>query len=112
MELPIEYIEPVFRPPSEGRSLSLPVTNGCSWNQCTFCDMYTQPQKNFRARKEEDVLEEIRRTGEKFRVQRVFLADGDAMELRTHRLFRIFAAIREHMPQAELLTSYCLPRHL
>ncbi len=29
---PIDYIEPVFRPPSEAHSLILPVTNGCSWN--------------------------------------------------------------------------------
>lgn len=35
---PIAYIEPVFRPPSEAQSLILPVTNGCSWNQCTFCE--------------------------------------------------------------------------
>ena len=44
----LPYIEPVFRPPSEARSLILQVTNGCSWNQCTFCEMYTQPQKKFR----------------------------------------------------------------
>src|SRR5699024_10465845 len=112
MELPIQYIEPVFRPPSEGRSLILPVTNGCSWNQCTFCDMYTQPQKKFRARKEEEVLEEIRRTGEQFQMRRVFLADGDAMVLPTHRLLRILEAIREHMPTVERVTSYCLPRNL
>lgn len=31
---PIRYIEPVFRPPSEANSLILPVTNGCSWNNC------------------------------------------------------------------------------
>lgn len=112
MQLPIDYIEPVFRPPSEGRSLILPVTNGCSWNQCTFCDMYTQPQKKFRARKEEEVLEEIRRTGEAFQMRRVFLADGDAMVLPTHRLLRILEAIREHMPTVERVTSYCLPRNL
>lgn len=35
-EFPIRYIEPVFRPPSEAHSLILPVTNGCSWNSCTF----------------------------------------------------------------------------
>lgn len=39
--LPIRYVEPVFRPPSEGNSLILPVTDGCSWNKCTFCEMYT-----------------------------------------------------------------------
>ena len=43
----MEYIEPLFRPPSEARSLILQVTNGCSWNRCTFCEMYTAPQKRF-----------------------------------------------------------------
>lgn len=37
-DFPISYIEPVFRPPSEAYSLILPVTNGCSWSKCTFCD--------------------------------------------------------------------------
>ena len=58
---PIAYIEPVFRPPSEAHSLILPVTNGCSWNNCTFCEMYTAAQKKFRARDEREVLDEIRR---------------------------------------------------
>ena len=34
---PIRYVDPVFRPPSEAESLILPVTDGCSWNQCSFC---------------------------------------------------------------------------
>lgn len=109
---PIDYIEPVFRPPSEAHSLILPVTNGCSWNQCTFCDMYTAPQKKFRARDEQQVLDEIRRSGEQLIVQRVFLADGDAMVLPTHRLLRILQAIGEHMPEVQRVTSYCLPRNL
>ena len=62
---PVSYIEPVFRPPSEAHSLILPVTNGCSWNKCTFCEMYTAPQKKFRARDEAEVLDEIRRVGER-----------------------------------------------
>jgi radical SAM superfamily enzyme YgiQ (UPF0313 family) len=109
---PISYIEPVFRPPSEAHSLILPVTNGCSWNKCTFCEMYTAPQKKFRARDEGEVLDEIRRSGEQLIVQRVFLADGDAMILPTHRLLRILEAIAEHMPTVERVTSYCLPRNL
>lgn len=112
MDFPIRYIEPVFRPPSEARSLILPVTNGCSWNKCTFCEMYTAPQKKFRARDEQEVLDEIRRCGERYAVRRVFLADGDAMVLPTHRLLRILEAIREHMPTVQRVTSYCLPSNL
>src|SRR5690625_3829044 len=111
-DFPIRYIEPVFRPPSEARSLILPVTNGCSWNKCTFCEMYTAPQKKFRARDETEVLEEIRRTGERLQVRRVFLADSDAMVLPTKRLLRILEAIREYLPTVERVTSYCLPRNL
>lgn len=109
---PIAYIEPVFRPPSEAQSLILPVTNGCSWNQCTFCEMYTAPQKKFRARDEAQVLEEIRRAGEQLIVNRVFLADGDALVLPTRRLLAILQAIREHMPEVRRISSYCLPRNL
>ena len=109
---PIDYVEPVFRPPSEAHSLILPVTNGCSWNHCGFCEMYTAPQKKFRARDEQQVLEEIRRCGEQLIVQRVFLADGDALVLPTRRLLSILQAIAEHMPTVERVSSYCLPRNL
>ena len=111
-DFPISYIEPVFRPPSEAHSLILPVTNGCSWNKCTFCEMYTQEQKKFRARDEAQVLDEIRLTGERMIVQRVFLADGDALVLPTRRLLTILQAIRTHMPEVQRVSSYCLPRNL
>ena len=113
-QFPITYIEPVFRPPSEGESLILPLTNGCSWNQCTFCEMYTAPQKAFRARPEEEVLAEIRRAGEVFgrEVRRVFLADGDAMMLPTRRLLNALVAIRQHLPAVRRISAYCLPRNL
>jgi radical SAM superfamily enzyme YgiQ (UPF0313 family) len=112
--LPIRYVEPVFRPPSEANSLILPVTDGCSWNRCTFCEMYTAPQKGFRARSEEEVMETIRRCGERFGkdVRRVFLADGDATALPTRRLLAILDAIRTHLPGVHRISSYCLPRNL
>jgi radical SAM superfamily enzyme YgiQ (UPF0313 family) len=63
-DFPIRYIEPVFRPPSEADSLILPITNGCSWNKCTYCEMYTAPQKKFALRDEDETLESIRRLGQ------------------------------------------------
>jgi len=112
--IPIRYVEPVFRPPSEAESLILPVTDGCSWNKCTYCEMYTAPQKQFKARSEEEVLESIRLTGLRYgdQVRRVFLADGDALVLPTRRLLNILAAIQTHMPAVRRISSYCLPRNL
>ena len=109
----IEYIEPVFRPPSEGRSLILQVTNGCSWNKCTFCDMYTQPQKKFRARNDDDILAEIKKVAAAgARYEKVFLADGDALVLPTRRLKNILEAIRQYLPWVKRVSAYCLPRNL
>lgn len=111
---PIRYVDPVYRPPSEAGSLILPITDGCSWNQCTFCEMYTAPQKKFRARTEDEVLENIRYCGENFgtEVLRIFLADGDAMMLPTRRLLNVLTAIRTHLPSVRRISSYCLPRNL
>ncbi|OHY82763.1 radical SAM protein [Marinobacter sp. AC-23] len=110
---PIDYVEPVFRPPSEEKSLILPVTNGCSWNKCTFCEMYTQPQKKFRARKPEDVRKDIDNAARSLGgVKRVFLADGDAMVLPTRRLLEILGELNAAFPELQRVSSYCLPRNL
>ncbi len=111
---PIRYINPVFRPPSEAESLILPVTNGCSWNQCTYCEMYTAAQKKFAVRDEDETLAALRGCGEQFAdsVQRVFLGDGDALALSTRRLMTILHAIKTHLPRVRRVSSYCLPRNL
>ncbi len=111
--LPIQYIEPVFRPPSEAESLILPITNGCSWNRCTFCEMYTEPQKAFRPRDNDQVLREIEATAQRLpAVRRIFLADGDAMVLSVRRLADILEALNRHFPNLQRVSSYCLPRNL
>ncbi len=111
---PIRYVNPVFRPPSEAESLILPITNGCSWNKCTYCEMYTAPQKKFGLREEQETLDAIRGCGEQLsaQVQRVFLGDGDAMVLSTRRLMTLLTAIKTHLPKVRRISSYCLPRNL
>ncbi len=109
----IHYIEPVFRPPSEWQSLILQVTNGCSWNHCTFCEMYTQPQKKFRFKAldevEKDLIEGIASQGEP---HKIFLADGDAMTLSSRRLHEILELIKTNSPNIQRVSSYCLPRNI
>ena len=109
----LPYIEPVFRPPSEARSLILQVTNGCSWNNCTFCEMYTQEQKKFHLKPQAEIEQELASVAETgVPVRRVFLADGDAMTLSFRRLKLIMEAINHHLPDVQRVSSYCLPRNL
>jgi len=110
---PLTYIEPVFRPPSEWKSLILQVTNGCSWNKCTFCDMYTSEDKKFKPKKVDLIEQEIITVAKSgIATRRVFLADGDAMMLPFKRLKEILALIKLHLPQVSRVSSYCLPRNL
>jgi radical SAM superfamily enzyme YgiQ (UPF0313 family) len=109
----MRYIEPLYRPPSEARSLILQITNGCSWNRCTFCEMYTQPQKKFRPMPQADIdaeLAAIAASG--VPVRRIFLADGDAMTLSVRRLKAILESINRHLPGVQRVASYCLPRNV
>jgi len=110
---PVSYVEPVFRPPSEARSLIFQVTNGCSWNRCSYCEMYTDAQKKFRPRNEAELLAEIRACGEQGNEpRRVFLADGDALVLSMRRLRNILGEIRSSLPSVSRVSSYCLPSNL
>ena len=110
---PLDYIDPVFRPPSEARSLILQVTNGCSWNRCSFCEMYTEPQKRFSTQSLEQLEQQVSRLAlAGYPVRRVFLADGDAMTLSMRRLTDILQMIRNYYPTVQRVSAYCLPRNL
>ena len=112
-QLPVQYIEPLFRPPSEARSLIFQVTNGCSWNRCSYCEMYTDPQKKFRPRPEAEVLAEIRQCAARgLEPRRVFLADGDVLVLSMRRLRKILGEIKSSLPSVTRVSSYCLPVNL
>lgn len=107
------YIEPLFRPPSEASALILQVTNGCSWNHCAFCEMYTAVQKRFSVKKEATLIKELDIAAELYPdTRRIFLADGDAMVLSTRRLLNILDRIDERFPQINRIASYCLPRNV
>lgn len=107
----MHYIEPLYRPPSEAKSLILQITNGCSYNHCTFCAMYRDPQKKFRVKAEADIISEIAHCAP-YQPERIFLADGDAMTLSFRRLHTILSAIQREMPSVRRVSAYCLPRNL
>ena len=109
----MNYIEPVFRPPSEWKSYIFQVTNGCSWNKCTFCEMYTAPQKSFELKPRDRLQFELQLAAQQQELpSRIFLADGDALTLSVRRLTEILQDIKHYLPHVNRVTSYCLPRNL
>ena len=108
---PLHYDEPLFRPPSEANSLILQVTFGCTWNKCSFCEMYSS--KIFKAKDENEILSEID-TIAKLQpdIRKVFLADGNPMALSTKRLLKILSAIRVAFPKVRSVSTYSLPSNL
>ena len=84
----MRYIGSVYRPPSESRSFILQCTVGCSHNRCTFCSMYKD--KKFYIRTIDEILEDIDSAKAYFgNVSKVFLADGDALCMKTEELLTI-----------------------
>ena len=107
----MRYKGKVYRPPSEAYSLIVQVTYGCSHNRCAFCDMYDD--KHFSMRPMEEIFEDFRMARQAYRrVERVFLADGDALMRRTSDLVEILDLIYGLFPECERVTSYASPGSL
>ncbi|MCQ4637179.1 radical SAM protein [Anaerovorax odorimutans] len=105
----MRYEGNIFRPPSEAYSLIVQVTIGCSHNKCTFCSMYKD--KKFRVRNPEEVLEDLDMARQRYRrVERIFLADGDALVLSNAKLLRILNHIHKLFPECERVTVYGSPK--
>lgn len=109
MELVYDY--PLYRPPSEARSLIFQVTLGCSFNKCSFCNMYRT--KEYSERPLEEILKEIELMSKYYpETKRVFLADGDALNLRTDILAEIIINIKQCFKNIERISSYSMPKNL
>ena len=107
----LDYAYPLYRPPSEANSLIFQVTLGCSFNQCSYCDMYRT--KNYTERPWEEIKKEIDITSKSYpAAQRIFLADGDAINLSTERLVQILDYLYKKFPSLERVSSYAMPRNL
>ena len=106
-----EYEGRVFRPPSEAYSLIVQVTYGCSHNKCAFCDMYDD--KHFAMRPMDEIREDFELARRVYRrVERVFLADGDALMRRTSDLVEILGLVYGLFPECQRVTCYASPTSL
>lgn len=109
IELGYDY--PLYRPPSEANSIIFQVTLGCSFNKCSFCNMYRT--KEYSERSWEEIKSEIDIVSQSFpQTERIFLADGDAINLSTEKLVQILNYIKEKFRNLERISCYAMPKNL
>lgn len=109
MEILYDY--PVYRPPSEANSLILQITLGCSFNKCSFCNMYRT--KDYFERPFDEIKSEIDLAANAYpEAQRIFLADGDALNVATDKLIQILAYLRPKFPNLKRISCYAMPKNI
>ena len=109
IELGYDY--PLYRPPSEANSIIFQVTLGCSFNKCSFCNMYRT--KEYSERPWEEIKSEIDIVSKSFpQTERIFLADGDAINLCAEKLVQILDYIKEKFPKLQRISCYAMPKNL
>lgn len=109
MELAYDY--PLYRPPSEANSLIFQVTLGCSFNKCSFCNMYRT--KEYVERPWDEIRAEIDMMSKFYPdADRIFLADGDALNMSKDRLVQILQYLYQKFSKIERISCYAMPKNL
>jgi radical SAM superfamily enzyme YgiQ (UPF0313 family) len=108
----MRYEGKLYRPPSEADAYILQATVGCSWNRCVYCDMYRE--KDFRVRDLAAVLEDVALAARRFgpRVEKVFVADGDALVMPMDHWEAILAACKTAFPALRRVSCYAMARNV
>ena len=107
----LNYDYPLYRPPSEANSLIFQVTLGCSFNECSFCDMYRS--KEYVERPWDEIKTEIDIMAKQMPdAKKIFLADGDALNLPTDYMIKIVKYLYSSFPNLERVSCYAMPMNL
>ncbi|SMC38030.1 radical SAM protein [Sporomusa malonica] len=93
----MRYEGDIYSPHIAGDDYILQCTIGCSHNQCTFCNMYKD--KEYRVRELNEILKDIDLAKEYYGdVEKVFLADGDALSMPAEDLIKILKYLYDTFP--------------
>ena len=107
----IDYIFPLYRPPAEADNIIIQATYGCSYNNCTFCSMYKS--KKYEVRKIEDIYKEIDTLVSAYpNATKVFLADGDALSLKTQYLVELLQYLKKVFVKLRRVSLYATAQNL
>jgi radical SAM superfamily enzyme YgiQ (UPF0313 family) len=104
----MRYEGKLYRPPSEARSYILQASIGCSWNKCTYCDMYRD--KQFRVRDLSETLTDLEDARQSYgkNVEKIFVADGDALVMDMPTWRAILGKCRQLFPRLRQISCYAM----
>ncbi len=103
------YNGTVYRPPVEANTFLLPITEGCTHNSCSFCNMYQDiPFRMLPLSEVEEYLQEVKESYGRYcdRIWRVYLVGADPFALSAKNLLERIDLIKQYLPNASVITMY------
>ncbi|NMA84172.1 MAG: radical SAM protein [Epulopiscium sp.] len=101
----------VFRPPQEAYTPLLQVTHGCSYDKCTYCNMYDQNPFGLSSR--EEITSDIKELASSaFPYNRIYLVNGDPFCLSADKLTWIMDEIQKYIPTVKTFSMYASIRNI
>lgn len=102
----MRYEGPIYRPPSEARSLLVQATVGCPHNRCTFCLVYKNLR--FKVRPVQEIKEDLEAAAHLHGdgVSTVFFPAGNTIAMPTEQLAEVCRHARALFPSLKRITVY------
>lgn len=104
-----EYGNYFYVPMTQGYSVAVPVTVGCSWNKCLYCDLNHDNKFKFLGLQE--INKKLKALKEYYSnrrrpVKKVVMAGGNPFCLDTDTLIEIIGLIKDYFPQVKNISSF------
>ena len=105
----MNYNGNIYRPPIEAHTMLIPVTEGCTHNKCTFCNMYQDvPFRMWTLDEVENHVAEVKSRYGRLAdsIDRVYLVGADPFALSAEKLLERISLIKKYLPNVAVITMY------
>ena len=105
----MKYNGVIYRPPVEANTILIPVTEGCSHNSCTFCNIYRGI--SFRAWSLSEIEEYLSDLVSVYgsyadKIKRMYLVGADPFVISAKELLKRVELIKKYLPNVEVVSMY------
>ncbi|MBQ6034461.1 MAG: radical SAM protein [Ruminococcus sp.] len=105
----MNYNGNIYRPPIEAHTMLIPITEGCTHNKCTFCNMYQNvPFRMWSLNEVENYAAEVKSRYGRLAdsIDRVYLVGADPFALSAEKLLERISLIKKYLPNVAVITMY------